>query len=315
MSNEPPIAPANPAPAQHFRAERLGDGPIIHAGLPGLEADRGVNINGPSLIRVPDWVQNRLGRYYLYFAHHGGHYIRMAWADELTGPWTVLPEPGVLPMADGPGRGHIASPDVHVEPESRRLRMYFHQPTEGRGQLSYVALSEDGLRWQVQPEALGLFYFRVFRRSASLGDPAWYVAMKDTVVGGQWGRSTDGLTPFEEGPAFLPGCRHTAVWIEGTTLHLFYSLAGDMPERILVSRVDLTRDWREWEPSTGEVVLEPACDWEGADRPHERSRWGAIKGPARQLRDPAIYEEEGQLYLLYSGAGEQNLGLARLHRL
>ena len=50
---------------------RLPGNPIIRpAMLPGAD---GENINGPSLIRVPDWVANPLGRYYLYFAHHNGH--------------------------------------------------------------------------------------------------------------------------------------------------------------------------------------------------------------------------------------------------
>ena len=40
----------------------------------------GNNINGPSLIKVPDWVENPLGEYYLYFAHHSGKYIRMAYS-------------------------------------------------------------------------------------------------------------------------------------------------------------------------------------------------------------------------------------------
>ena len=38
----------------------------------------GDNINGPSLIRVPNWVEGRLSRYYLYFADHKGAYIRLA---------------------------------------------------------------------------------------------------------------------------------------------------------------------------------------------------------------------------------------------
>ena len=43
-------------------------GPIIRPEmLPGAD---GENINGPSLIRVPSWVKNPLGRYYLYVAHH-----------------------------------------------------------------------------------------------------------------------------------------------------------------------------------------------------------------------------------------------------
>ena len=45
------------------RLERLEGNPIIRPEmLPGPD---GENINGPSLIRVPSWVKNPLGRYYL----------------------------------------------------------------------------------------------------------------------------------------------------------------------------------------------------------------------------------------------------------
>jgi|TARA_B100001964_G_scaffold128280_1_gene141877 hypothetical protein len=300
-----------PRPSAGFRAERLSLHPIIHGDLAGLEGERGANINGPSLVRVPAWVESPLGRYYLYFAHHGGHYVRMAHADSLTGPWTVLPEPGVLHMDAGPGSKHIASPDVLIDEDTRQLRMYFHQPVEGQGQRSFLALSSDGLHWQVQPQVLGMFYFRVFRRPQ---DDTWYAFSRDTNVGGMFCRSANGLRPFEDGPAILPGCRHAATWVEDQTLHLFYSVAGDTPERILVSQVDLTKDWVEWQPSPGQVVLEPELDWEGGHLPLEPSRWGRVQEPARQLRDPGIYAEDDELYLLYSGAGEQNIGIARLHR-
>ena len=72
-----------------MQVERFIGQPIIHPQLPGLEGERGDNINGPSLIKVPEWVEGRLGRYYLYFAHHNGSYIRMAYADDFAGPWTV----------------------------------------------------------------------------------------------------------------------------------------------------------------------------------------------------------------------------------
>ena len=62
--------------------ERLGSGPII---TPDMDSRMGGNIQGPSLIKVPDWVENPLGEYYLYFADHHGTYIRMAYADEVTG--------------------------------------------------------------------------------------------------------------------------------------------------------------------------------------------------------------------------------------
>src|SRR5210317_2197592 len=75
---------------------RLGDGPII---TPDMDARMGGNIQGPSLIRVPDWVEDPLGQYYLYFADHRGSYIRMAYADDLAGPWTVH-TPGTLRLED-----------------------------------------------------------------------------------------------------------------------------------------------------------------------------------------------------------------------
>ena len=73
-----------------FEIERLGNGPII---APDMDARMGTNINGPSLIRAPDWLANPLGRYYLYFAHHNGSYIRLAVADTVEGPWRTHEDP------------------------------------------------------------------------------------------------------------------------------------------------------------------------------------------------------------------------------
>ena len=74
--------------AMHISVERLLDGPIVY---PGLSSIIGNNIQGPSAIRVPDWVDNKLGEYYLYFADHKGTYIRLAYADQVQGPWTIYP--------------------------------------------------------------------------------------------------------------------------------------------------------------------------------------------------------------------------------
>ena len=57
-------------------AKRLENNPIITPQL--LKGDDGKNINGPSLIKAPDWLENKLGKYYLYFGHHAGKYIRLA---------------------------------------------------------------------------------------------------------------------------------------------------------------------------------------------------------------------------------------------
>ena len=141
----------------NIRVIRLANGPIIG---PHLHPSIGLNIQGPSLVREPDWIEHRLGAYYLYFADHKGSYIRLAYADHLAGPWCVHP-PRSLHLAQSgfltapPAvssdelarfeaqyrtRGitishdvlseitppHIASPDAHVDGERRRIVMYFH---------------------------------------------------------------------------------------------------------------------------------------------------------------------------------------------
>ena len=55
----------------------------------------GGNINGPSIIRVPDWIPiservHPSAQYYVYFGNHRGDDIRMAWSDSLTGTWTLF---------------------------------------------------------------------------------------------------------------------------------------------------------------------------------------------------------------------------------
>ena len=79
-----------------FSVERVRGNPLI---VPEMSASIGTNINGPSLIRVPDWVENPLGRYYLYFAHHKGKFIRLAFADNVEGPYEIY-EPGSLHLED-----------------------------------------------------------------------------------------------------------------------------------------------------------------------------------------------------------------------
>src|SRR5690349_7973801 len=73
-------------PVQDIRAVRFQQNPII---TEASGSKIGNNINGPSLIRVPSWLPNPLGRYYLYFAHHTGDYIRLAYSNSLNGPWKI----------------------------------------------------------------------------------------------------------------------------------------------------------------------------------------------------------------------------------
>ncbi len=308
----PVLAAAEPTEVE---LHRLRGNPIIRPEmLPGSD---GGNINGPSLIRVPSWVDAPLGRYYLYFAHHGGEYIRLAYADHLEGPWKIH-EPGVLHLKNTPAcKGHIASPDVIVDESRREIRMYFHGPARAvSGQKSFVATGKDGLHFSPSDEVLGTFYFRVFPY-----ENAWYALAKGGVVH----RSADGLTGFERGRNPFPGGesrtgdlnepgpRHLALHRQGETLWVYYSSIGDAPERILRAPIKLHADWREWRAEDPEEVLRPEFPWEGADLPVKRSTAGAAKVPLNELRDPAIFEDDdGRTYLLYSVAGESGIAIAEL---
>jgi hypothetical protein len=301
--------PPRPQPAAAtFAAVRMGAGPIIKRSMPGLRGRRGASINGPSLIRVPDWVGGPLGRYYLYFAHHHGRDIRLAFADRLAGPWTVHPH-GVLELEDTAAREHIASPDVHVDHDHQQLRMYFHGcgPHGPGRQVSFLATSGDGLRFTASPQVLAPFYLRVFEHRG------WYYGLAK--LGNRSGlllRSPDGVMPFEEGPAIIPRMRHAAVLKDGKRVWLFYSRIGDVPESLMAARLELEGDWTTWSPTPGSTILSPNRSYEGAAKPLEPSRPGRARGPRRELRDPAVYVETGRTFLLYSVAGEQGIAIAEL---
>ncbi len=360
------IAPedVNSVEQSAFEVKRMPNNPIVRPGMDARMNEEArhygyVNINGPSLIRVPSWVKNPLGKYYLYFAHHKGEYIRLAYADKLEGPWKIY-GPGSLQLADsyfptetaGPGsamtalrsvwkryppsiawamtrvglaarkarterkskgihgseetRPHIASPDVLVDERNHEIRMYYHGMLEDSNQMSRVAISGDGINFKARPDLLTTPYLRMFEYR----DMFYGLSMP-----GLFCRSKDGLTGFEIrlGLLFGVNMRHTALLLRGSTLNIFWSRVGDSPERILCSTVDLSpKDWKKWKASDTFDIMRPKMKWEGADLPVEPSQRGEYPGRVHQLRDPAIFEENGRIYLLYSCAGEQAIAIAEL---
>ena len=73
------------APEVQVQVTRLGViiDSKINNGIPN-------NIQGPSLIRTPNWLKNKLGNYYLYFADHKGQVIQLAYSDEIEGPYKLF---------------------------------------------------------------------------------------------------------------------------------------------------------------------------------------------------------------------------------
>jgi hypothetical protein len=297
-----------------LRAQRLLQGPIVSPrDLPGADGD---NINGPSLILAPDWLPDRLGRFYLYFAHHRGQYIRLAYADALEGPWRIH-EPGTLRLEDTVAcEDHIASPDVHVDHDRRQIRMYFHGVSKGGGgaQLTYLATSRNGLEFKAEGGALTTFYLRVAR---------WRDSWLGMAKGGLMFQSQTGTGDFRflpsvpfpvSGPAANePGdVRHIALRIVGDDLQVFFTRIGDRPEAIFSARIDLSEPEASWAARDEQLVLSPTAPYEGADEPLVASSAGAAISRENALRDPAIFEYDHRSYLLYSVAGEKGIALAEI---
>jgi hypothetical protein len=292
------------------------------------------------VIRVPDWLPRKLGRYYAYFGHHKGQFIRLAYADSIRGPWKIY-DPGVLqvkdtaffrPQPDPPGMvtfyTHVASPEILVDPARRRIVMWFHGwwtngerwpavEAEARqwanakryGQFTQSAESSDGINFTVHPAITRVSYLRVFEHDAQLYGMARI---------GRLLRSKDPHGAFEVGPdpfkgsAYQNRVRHVALARRGSAMHVFFSGIGDAPERIMHATMDLAGDWQGWKASPPVEVLRPEAAYECPSLPVAPSEPGEIDGPARQLRDPAIFEEAGKTFLFYTVCGEQGIAAAEV---
>ena len=365
-----------------YSAQRLNDeAPIM---TQSMFADLGVasegdNINGASVIRLPDWLPSNqrahpAAKYYLYFAHHAGDYIRMAWAAELEGPWTLyhtgagvpVGSRGVLDLGSDdriePGNGivlryHVASPDVLIDEANQQFLLFFHAPTNLSGpvpsptylgaqaQRSFVATSSDGLNFNmpadggqtghgVHPVSLGLFYFRVFEVNGRLhaftnrgvlyraplgqapfhppagfdyGTDYWKLEPAPEML---YAFHTDATSDVEEP-------RHVDYIHLPDGIRVFYTQVYGTPERMLAADISFngSDDWADWTIDQAEPyeVLAPELAWEGAfNTDLGPSQNGSASNGEHALRDPAVLEDEGKLFVFYSGGGEDAIGLAEL---
>jgi hypothetical protein len=317
---------------------RLAQNPLITV---TSSSTLGGNVNGPTVIRVPDWVERPFGRYYMYFANHMGDFIRLAYANAIEGPWKIY-EPGVLHVRDtsfyraqpdpketlADFYTHVASPEIYTDGEGKRFVMWVHgwwtsgerwpvQPPAARawarqhgyGQYTQAAESIDGVHFTVRPAITRTSYLRVFKR----GDAFYGVSRLGLVS-----RAADPLAQFETGPNLFQATRyanrvrHVALVVRGDRLHVFFTGIGDAPERVLVSTVDLTGEWTAWRASDPIEVLAPSAPYECIDLPNEPSEGGDIDRPARQIRDPFVFDEHGRAFLFYSTCGEQGIAAAEI---
>ena len=300
---------------------RLADQPLLRVGdHPGI----GQNLNGPSVVRVPDWVPEPEGKFYMYFAHHTGSHIRMAASDALSGPWQVLDPPPLrlsdtgfaqdavaYRNADGAEvveTAHIASPDVHVLEDAQLFVMLFHGLHEGGAQCTRIAVSDDGRNFRTTgyDEDVAPPYLRLCK-------------VRERYIGITWGAEVfiaeSCFGPFQKGPPVLQRPngkdlipRHPVLAWRDERLHCFYTLIGDRPERIWHTSLDPDVPFAEWRIEEPTMLLAPEHAWEGAHLPQVASKVGIASVPEHALRDALVFED----HLFYVGGGEQAIGAVRL---
>lgn len=331
----------------------------------GATEDEGINMNGPSVIHIPDWIAaedraDPTANYYCYFAHHIGEYIRMAWAEEIGGPWNLyqigsdvaVGNRGVLDNGDADinldngiviENNHLASPNAHVDHENQRIILYFHTGSstfvdgeEVNSQVTYVSHSPYGLDFydNIQSVFLGSSYFSVFEydgymyaldngatpnRALDAENP-WEAPAGFDFTNKLWDKLS--FNPFQNAITENTGLssgdlrvRHTGTKVVGDELHVLYSRRGDLMENIQMSTIDLSvGDWTNWEasyPPTPILMAQPG--WEGGQFSTIHSETSASPENVNQLRDPYIFtDEDGELYVFYTGCGEDAIGVASL---
>ena len=322
--------------------KKYTNGLIIH---PELSAEIGNNIQGPSLIKTPKWLPNSLGKYYLYFADHKGDHIKMAYSDYLLGPWKIhkggtlqlnqsgfLTEEPQMPSDFNPENSsvgllegfnphpdqskyiptrlddmvipHIASPDVHIDQKNNQIIMFYHGLEKFGTQSTRVAISSDGINFKNTSNIVRRPYFRQFKYK----DIFYGMAMPGFIY-----KNTGDIDEYTEIKRLFPNkIRHSGVFLIEDTLYVFYSLVEDTPEKIYVSTIELNTNVEDWKESPPIEVIRPSLDWEGSKLPLQHSSRSSINIPVNQLRDPYIFQDDEDLYLLYTVKGESGIGICSI---
>lgn len=122
--------------------------------------------------------------------------------------------------------------------------------------------------------------------------------------------SLEQFTPVNE--IFNDNVRHSSLIIRGDQLYVFSTKVGDIPERILLATVNMKPPSFFWKASNFIELLKPEKEYEGANLPLQKSSRSAINIPINQLRDPYVYQEGENYYLLYAITGERGIALAKI---
>ncbi len=273
-----------------------------------INKDISENINGPSLIKVPDFVPNPLGKYYLYFGHHKGKYIRMAYSNNIIGPYTLY-SPGVLHLKDTPGYDHMASPDVIVDEENKRIILYYHCKFDNSitPQSTFYAYSTNGLDFVSENNNILHPYFRYFRYMDCEYGIAMYKHIGSIIL-------KKNNNKYEEFGQLLPKSRHTSILLINSKIYIFYTIVGDCPEHIYFCQIT-NFEKNNLKTSDPVSIIKPEFTFEHNDQKPIVSKYGPVYEKINQLRDPYVFVDNNEFYIFYTVCGEKGIAVCKIENL
>ncbi len=276
------------------------------------------NINGPVCFKVPPWIKNPLGKYYLIFSDHQGSYLRLAYADSMNSDWTIYKTKILeIKKLNKILYDHIASPDIYIDNFHKQICLYFHSRSRkyGREQLTFVALSKNGINYRIKSlDPIAPFYFRIFSYKRN-----YYGLSK----GGDLFKSKNKFLKFkfiknifnrynDKYHNQIGSVRHLCLLKKKNYLEIFYTKIGDKPERIYQGILKLFKDERNWNVKSQKEILRPTKVYEGSEIKVRISRSGPSKKIENALRDPYVIVDKINTYLLYCVKGEKGIALAKI---
>lgn len=263
------------------------------------------NINNPTVISVPSFINNSIGKFYCYFSNHSGTSIKMAYTDDLNGKWTVIDT--VFTLRDSACDSHIASPEIVVE--NNEILMYYHGDKNGE-QKTFLAKSSDGINFtRVSDNPLCDFYLRVFKYK----NKKYGIAKSGNISSVIYDVDNGYVPKF----SLLPKSRHCAVYVDGDMLYILYSKVGDAPEHIRICNVKLDDDISNWEIIDDKKLVSSNFKFEGAHLEPIPSMFGSATlryggTDINELRDPFLFRHEDRLYIYYVILGEKKITWAEV---
>jgi hypothetical protein len=200
----------------------------------------------------------------------------MAYSNNILGPY-ILFENGVLSLNDTYGNGHIASPDVIIK--DNKFILYYHTiyNSEYNSQSTFIAESNDGLKFISTEINISHPYFRYFEYESEI----YGIVMENHIK------------------------------LINNKLYIFYSIVGDCPEHIYVS--ELIKDNNKFYILEKNSLINPTLEYEHNNLIPIKSEYGGVYKSINQLRDPYVYIEDDDIYILYTVCGEQGIAIAQLY--